>query len=231
VSTSELPVDATTRIRRESERQVTERAALEAILDEALVAHVGVVRDGRPLVLPFAVARDGDHLLLHGSTGSGLLRIAAGDDVCVTVTHLDGLVFARTTFDSSMRYRSAVVHGVAEAVPAHQKEAALTVLSEHLFPGRTAEVRASTPKELAATSVLRVSLATASVKVAAGPPEIDPDDVEPRSVWAGIVPLTVQAGEAVPAPDVPPGVPTPASVLELVHKNVHSGRHADHQPE
>jgi uncharacterized protein len=207
-----LPVDATTRIRREADRQVTDRAALDTILDEALVAHVAVVRDGRPLVLPFACARDGDHLLLHGSTGSGLLRIAAGEDVCVSVTHLDGLVFARTTFDSSMRYRSAVVHGVAEVVPAPEKEAALDVLSEHLFPGRTAEVRRPTSKELAATSVLRVSLAAASVKVAAGPPEVDPDDVEPRSVWAGIVPLAVRAGEPLVAPDVPEDVPVPASV-------------------
>ena len=212
MSTPKLPVNATTRIRREADRQVTDRAVLDAVLDDALVAHVAVVRDGRPLVLPFACARDKDHLLLHGSTGSGLLRIAAGDDVCVSVTHLDGLVFARTTFDSSMRFRSAVVHGVAEVVPAAEKEAALDVLSEHLFPGRTAEVRRPTPKELAATSVLRVSLATASVKVAAGPPEVDPEDVEPRSVWSGIVPLAVVAGAPVPAPDVPADVPTPASV-------------------
>ena len=121
MSTPQLPVDDTTRIRRESERQVTDRAALDAILDEALIAHVGVVRDGKPLVLPFACARQGDHLLLHGSTGSGLLRIAAGDDVCVSVTHVDGLVFARTTFDSSMRYRSAVVNEIAR----HGKSAEL----------------------------------------------------------------------------------------------------------
>ncbi|WP_148573948.1 pyridoxamine 5'-phosphate oxidase family protein [Nocardioides caldifontis] len=210
--TTPLPVDATTRIRRESERQVTERAALHAVLDEALVAHVGVVRDGLPLVLPFACARDGDTLLLHGSTGSGLMRLAAGEPVCVTVTHLDGLVYARTTFDSSMRYRSAVVHGTAEVVPPEEKERALTVLSDHLFCDRTAEVRASTVKELAATMVLRVSLERASVKVAAGPPEVDPDDVEPRSVWAGILPLSTVAGEPQPSPDVRDGVDVPPSV-------------------
>jgi hypothetical protein len=207
-----LPIDESTRIRRESHRQVTDRAALEEILDEALVAHVGVVRDGTPLVLPFACARDGDSLLLHGSTGAGLLRLASGTPVCVTVTHLDALVFARTTFDSSMRYRSAAVHGVATAVPDTEKEAALEVLSEHLFPGRTREVRRSTPKELAATVVLRVPLDRASVKVAAGPPEIDPEDVEPRSVWSGLLPLAVTAGEPVAAPDVPDDVPVPASV-------------------
>jgi nitroimidazol reductase NimA-like FMN-containing flavoprotein (pyridoxamine 5'-phosphate oxidase superfamily) len=212
----ELTVDAGTRIRREAHRQVTDRAVLHAILDEALVAHVGVVRGGVPLVLPFACARDGDSLLLHGSTGSGLLRLGTGDAVCVTVTHLDGLVFARTTFDSSMFYRSAVVHGTATEVTGRDKAAALVVLSEHLFPGRTSEVRESSPKELAATLVLRVPLDRASVKVAAGPMEVDPDDVEPRSVWAGVVPLSVSAGEPVPSPDVPPGVAVPPSVERAV---------------
>lgn len=202
----DLPLDDVTRIRREAHRQVTDRAALHAILDEALVVHVGVVRDGAPLVLPFACARDGDSLLLHGSTGSGLLRIASGEHVCVTATQVDALVFARTMFEASMRYRSAVVHGIATAVPDEEKDAALLVLSEHLFPGRAAEVRGSTPKELAATSVLRVPLDRASVKVAAGPPEIDPEDNEPRSIWAGILPLHTTSGEPVPSPDVPPGV-------------------------
>ena len=207
-----IPVDDRTRIRREAHRQVTDAAALHAILDEALLAHVAVVRDGLPLVLPFACARDGDSLLLHGSTGSGLLRAATGTPVCVEVTHLDGLVFARTTFDSSMRYRSAVVHGVATPLEGEEKAAALRLLSDHLFPGRTAELRDSTAKELAATLVLRVPLDTASVKVAAGPPEVDPDDHEPRDVWAGVLPLRLVAGDPQPAPDVPAGVPVPESV-------------------
>jgi nitroimidazol reductase NimA-like FMN-containing flavoprotein (pyridoxamine 5'-phosphate oxidase superfamily) len=212
----ELPIDETTRIRREAHRQVADRAVLHAILDDALMAHVGVVRDGAPLVLPFACARDDDTLLLHGSTGSGLLRVADRDEVCVSVTHLDALVFARTTFDSSMRYRSAVVHGTATSVTGPEKARALAVLSEHLFPGRTAEVREPTAKELAATLVLRVSLDRASVKVAAGPPEVDPDDAEPRSVWAGLVPLATVAGEPVAAPDVPAGVAVPPSVHRAV---------------
>ncbi len=211
-SAPDLTVDDTTRIRREPHRQVTDRSALHAILDEALVAHVGVVRDGAPLVLPFACARDGETLLLHGSTGSGLLRLAAGGSVCATVTHLDGLVVARTTFESSMRYRSAVVHGVPEVLEGEAKAAALRTLSDHLIPGRSAEVRESSGKEHAATLVLRLPLDAVSVKVAAGPPEVDPDDHEPRTVWAGLLPLTLTAGDPVPSPDVPPGTPLPDSV-------------------
>src|SRR4051794_3703415 len=213
-----LPVDELTRVRREAHRQVTERAALDAILDEALIAHVGIVREGRPIVLPFACARDGDTLLLHGSTGSGLLRVADGDDVCVTVTHIDGLVYARTTFDSSMRYRSAVVHGVARAVPDEDKDAALLVLSEHLFPGRTAEVRRSIPKELAATLVLRVKLDRASVRVPSGPPEVAPDDTEPKPVGAGIAPLSTVAGAPPPSPAVAPGTAVPESVARAADR-------------
>lgn len=215
----QLPVDETTRIRRESHRQVTDRSVLHAILDEALVAHVGVVRDGLPLVLPFACARDEDSLLLHGSSGAGLLRLGAGTPVSVSVTHLDGLVVARNAFDSSMRYRSAVVHGIATPLVGAERVRALEVLTDHLLPGRTTEVRPSTAKELAATLVLRVSLATASVKVAAGPPVVDPDDVETRSVWAGILPLRLTAGAPVPSPDVPPGVDVPASVLRAQRRH------------
>jgi nitroimidazol reductase NimA-like FMN-containing flavoprotein (pyridoxamine 5'-phosphate oxidase superfamily) len=216
MTSDELPVDDTTRVRREAHRQVTERAALDAILDEALLAHVAVVRDGLPLVLPFAVARDGDWLLLHGSTGAGGLRLGTGGPVCVSVAHLDGLVFARTTFEASMRYRSAVVHGVAEVVPEEDKERTLEVLSDHLFAGRTTEVRRPTRKELAATLVLRLPLDSASVKIAAGPPEVDPDDHEPRTVWAGIVPMALTAGEPLVGPDVPEGVEVPDSVRRTV---------------
>jgi hypothetical protein len=205
-------VDTTTRLTRHRERQVEEIERLHEVLDGALVAHVGVVRRGRPVVLPMACARDGDTLLLHGSTGGGLLRDAVDASVCVTVTHLDGLVFARTTFESSMRYRSAVVHGVARPVHGEEKRRALDVLSDHLFAGRTVEVRRPDPKELAATLVLRVPLDNASVKIAAGPLDVDPDDHEPRDVWAGIVPMSLRAGEPVPGPDVPDDLPPPESV-------------------
>lgn len=175
------------------------------------MAQVAVVRDGKPVLLPFACARDGDHLLLHGSTGAGVLRLASAEPVAVGVTHLDGLVFARSLFESSMHYRSAVVLGAAEVLEGEAKERALEVLSDHLMPGRSAEVRGNARKELAATLVLRVPLDRFSVKVSDGPAD-DPDDGESRDVWAGILPLSLRAGEPVAAQDVLPGAPVPASV-------------------
>ena len=139
---SRLPTSAATRVRRLSERQVTERSVLDQILDAALVAHVAYVRDGSPVVLPFACARDGDWLLLHGSTGAGLLQAcAAGEPISVAITHVDGLVVARSTFDNSMNYRSAVVFGVPEVLADADQARALDVLVDHLLPGRTQEVR------------------------------------------------------------------------------------------
>src|SRR5947209_5747698 len=122
--TEPLPVDEQTRIRRMPERQVTDRDQLYAILDAGLVAHVAFVRDGLPVVIPFLYARDDDSLLLHGSTGVGLFLAAEGVEVSVGITHVDGLVFARTVFDSSANYRSVVVHGRAVAVPADEQESA-----------------------------------------------------------------------------------------------------------
>ncbi|MFN8191831.1 MAG: pyridoxamine 5'-phosphate oxidase family protein [Nocardioidaceae bacterium] len=199
------------RIRRLPEKQVIDRAVLDEILDEALVAHVGVVRAGRPVVLPFACARDGDHLILHGSTGAGAFRLAAGQPVCVTVTHLDGLVFARSLFESSMHYRSAVIFGDAEVLHGEAKQEALARLSDHLMPGRADEVRSNSRKEVAATLVLRVPLDRVSIKVSDGPAD-DPDDGESREVWAGVLPLAVASSAPVAAGDVPAEIPVPRSV-------------------
>jgi nitroimidazol reductase NimA-like FMN-containing flavoprotein (pyridoxamine 5'-phosphate oxidase superfamily) len=204
-------MDDELRVHRLSEYQVEDRAVLDAILDDALVAHVGVVRNGGPVVLPFACARDGDQLLLHGSTGAGVLRLAGAEPVCVTVTHLDGLVFARSLFESSMHYRSALVLGDAEVLEGTAKVEALEHLAEHLMPGRAAEVRANSRKELAATLVLRVPLDRFSVKVGRSDAH-EPGDGESRDVWAGVLPLPSGAGEPVPAPDVPVGVTVPDSV-------------------
>jgi uncharacterized protein len=208
-----LPVTDRTRVTRLPYRQVHDRKVLYEVLDAGLVAHVGVVRDGVPVVLPVGYARDGDSLLLHGSTGGGLLRAAAaGGPVTVTVTLLDGLVYARSLFDSSMNYRCAMVIGTATPVTGPGKLDALRMLSEHLMPGRWAEVREPTRRELAATLVLRMPLAEASVKLRAEGAGGEPDDGESREVWAGVLPLATVAGRPVPDPDVPTGVPAPASL-------------------
>ena len=190
-------------MRRLPEKQVTERLALNAILDAARVAHVGVAdADGQTYVLPVAFARDGDELLIHGSTGSRLFRaLATGVPTCVTVTLLDGMVLARSAFESSMHYRSAMMFGTCEVVPADDVSRCLEVLTEHLMPGRWAELRSPTAKELAATTLLRMPLSEWSVKVSAGWPD-DPDEDLHEPVWAGVLPIESAFGAPVPTPDL-----------------------------
>jgi uncharacterized protein len=213
----ELEIGLRTRIGRLPERQSTDRAELYRILDAALVAHVAVVRDGVPVVIPFACARDGDALLLHGSTGAGVLRAAAsGAVVSVAVTLVDGLVVARSVFDNSMNYRSVVSFGVPEVLDGEEKVAALRTLVNRLLPGRWDEVRPSSRKELAATLILRLQLDEVSVKVRAAPVTASADDGEDRSVWAGILPLVTWACDPVTHGDVPADVGVPASVQATV---------------
>jgi nitroimidazol reductase NimA-like FMN-containing flavoprotein (pyridoxamine 5'-phosphate oxidase superfamily) len=208
-----LAIGPRTTIRRLPERQSTDRSALYAILDAALVAHVALVRDGLPVVIPFACARDGDALLLHGSTGAGVLRAAAsGVPVSVAVTLVDGLVVARSVFDNSMNYRSVVAFGVPQVLEGEAKLAALRVLVDRLLPGRWDEVRPSTGKELAATLMLRLPLDEVSVKARAQAVTASPDDGEDRSVWAGVLPVTTWAADPVSHGDVPATVAVPASV-------------------
>jgi nitroimidazol reductase NimA-like FMN-containing flavoprotein (pyridoxamine 5'-phosphate oxidase superfamily) len=213
----QLPVEPHTRIRRLAERQRTDRAELYRIVDAALVAHVAVVRDGFPVVIPFACARDEDALLLHGSTGSGVLRAAqAGEPVSVGVTLLDGLVVARSVFDNSMNYRSVVAFGVPEVLEGDAKLDALRVLVDRILPGRWNEVRESTRKELAKTLILRLDLDEVSVKVRSGAVTAEDDDGEDRGAWTGVIPLATWVGDPVTHGDVPSGVPVPESVRTLV---------------
>jgi len=192
-----------TRSRRLADHAVTERAALHAVLDAALVAHVAITgQDGQPFVLPVAYARDGERLLIHGSTGSRLFRgLAAGAPTCLTVTLLDGLVLARSAFESSMHYRSAMVLGSCTVVPDADKVAALDLLTDHLLPGRRPQLRPHSAKELAATLVLALPLDEASVKISHDAPNDDAADLD-TPIWAGVVPITEHFGEPVPAPDL-----------------------------
>ncbi|WP_375483664.1 pyridoxamine 5'-phosphate oxidase family protein [uncultured Jatrophihabitans sp.] len=200
---------------RHRERLGYDRAAVHAVLDEAVFCHVGFVVDGEPVVLPQLHARVGDELFLHGSSGARALRAArdGGLPVCVTVTLVDGLVLARSAFNHSINYRAVVVHGRAEEVvdPA-AKQAALSALVDAVVPGRSADVRGPTPKELAATTVLRLPLTEASVKTRSGPPADDEADLD-LPYWAGVLPLVpLRAGTPQPAPDLPGGVAVPDHV-------------------
>jgi nitroimidazol reductase NimA-like FMN-containing flavoprotein (pyridoxamine 5'-phosphate oxidase superfamily) len=210
-----LSDEGRTRVRRLPEKQVRDRAVLDAVLDAARVAHVAVVDgEGRPYVLPVAHARDGDRVLFHGSTGSRLFRgLAAGAPTCLTVTLVDGLVAARSTFESSMHYRSAMVLGTATVVADADKSAALQVLTDHLMPGRWADARHPSPKELAATLVLALPLDEWSVKVSDGPPDDAVSDLD-RPVWAGTVPMGVAWGDPVDAPDLRGEHPVPGYVRQ-----------------
>ena len=201
---------ARTKIRRLAEKTVRDRDVMHAILDAGLVAHLAVTdADNQPYVVPVGYARDGDRVLFHGSTGSRLFRgLADGQPTCLTVTLLDGLVLARSTFESSMHYRSVMVLGVAEKVTGKPKLATLEVITEHLLPGRWSEARHPSQKELAATIVLALPFDEVSVKVADGPPTDEPDDLS-RPIWAGVVPMREVLGSPIDAPDLRQPYPVP----------------------
>jgi nitroimidazol reductase NimA-like FMN-containing flavoprotein (pyridoxamine 5'-phosphate oxidase superfamily) len=199
---------------------VTERAELDRLLDEVMIAHVGLSASARPdtgpgdvVVIPTALARDADSILIHGSTGSGWMRLAAdGRPACVTVTAVDGIVVARSAFESSFRYRSAVLFGAFRPVPADAKEHALQIITERILPGRSGELRAPLPRELAATLVLQMPISEWSMKVSAGWPDDPAEDVA-DDAWAGVIPLSPpRPGAPEAAPDLRPGIPVPRSV-------------------
>ena len=214
MTSPDYAVSAQTTPTRHRDRVSYDRKAVHAVLDEAVLCHVGYVMDGQPVVLPQLHARVGDRLYLHGSSAARALR-AAGDGglaVCVTVTLLDGLVLARCAFSHSANYRSVVIHGVATAVTGEaEKQAALTSLVEAVVPGRSAAVRGPSRKELAATTVLELPLENVSLKTRTGPPLDDDADLE-LPCWAGVLPVRLVPGAPQAAPELPPSAPAPAHV-------------------
>jgi uncharacterized protein len=198
-------------VRRHPERGIYERAAIDAILDEALICHVGFAVDGQPFVIPTIHARAVNTLYLHGSPASRMLReLASGVNVCVTATIVDGVVLARSVYKSSLNYRSAVVLGHARTVEdTDEKRLALEAVVEHVAAGRSKEARAPNDEELKATLVLALEIDEASAKMRGGPPKDFEDDLE-LPFWAGVVPLGLAVGEPETADHVPEGVAVPS---------------------
>jgi nitroimidazol reductase NimA-like FMN-containing flavoprotein (pyridoxamine 5'-phosphate oxidase superfamily) len=204
-----------TAINRLKKRSVEDRDEMYEILDSTILCHVGYVENGQPFVLPYAFARDGDRILIHGSSGARFMReLAKGVPTCVTVTKLDGMVVARTTFDSSMNYRSVVILGAAEEITGPEKNELLERVSNGLLPGRVSEVRTSTAKELAATTLLSLSLDEASVKVRTGMPE--DGEGSGTGVWSGVIPVHLVADPPIPSDEESSLLEVPPSVIAYV---------------
>ncbi|MFF3366609.1 pyridoxamine 5'-phosphate oxidase family protein [Streptomyces misionensis] len=198
---------------RSAERAAYDKELVHAILDEGYVCHLGFVRDGAPVVLPTLYGRVGERLYLHGSTGSRPLRMAGAPDpglaVCVTVTHVDGLVLARSAFHHSINYRSVVVHGTAyQVTDPEERRLALDALVDHVVPGRAADSRPANKRELAATAVIRLDLQEVSAKVRAGGANDEPEDLA-LPHWAGVVPLRKGYEAPVPNADLTSGIEVP----------------------
>lgn len=214
--TSQLSPTERSTIRRGSKRARTERDELHAVLDAGLICHLGVVVDGAPRVLPTGYGRSGDTLYLHGSTGARSLREASGEpEICVTVTHLDGIVYARSAFHFSANYRSAVIHGRPRQVTdPDERWRALQVITEHLAPGSWEHARQPNKRELAATTVIALDLTEAAVKIRTGDPVDEPEDVEANKAWAGVLPLETRWGTPVPSGELATEFEVPAHVRE-----------------
>ncbi len=209
------PFDKTKRntVKRMPARGDYDRATIYPIIDAALICHVGFVADGQPYVIPTIHARMGDSLILHGAKASRLLKhIASGEPLCITITHLDGLVLARSTFHSSMNYRSALIFGRGHVIKGEAKKLkALEVLTEHLMPGRWADSRQPHPIELKGTTVVEVPIESASAKIRTGPPGDDEADYA-LPLWAGVLPIVQQWGAPIDDPRLAEGIEVPSYI-------------------
>ena len=205
-----------TRLRRLHERGAHDRETIDAILDAGVLCHVGYVIDGSPHVTPTLYWREGDRVYWHGSSASAMLRKSVGAEVCLSVTHMDGFVMARSGFHHSVNFRSVMIFGTAEKVEdPGDKLAGLEAFVEHLFPGRWPSLRPVTDQELKATTVLSMPIEEASAKIRTGPPVDDEEDYA-LPVWAGVVPLGVSPGTPRPCPRLADGTPVPGHLTHFI---------------
>lgn len=212
---SDTPASPRVKLRREPSRGRHDRATIDAVLDRALVAHVAFVDDGQPYCIPTLCARLGDRVLIHGSSASRMLRgLAAGAPACLTATCTDGIVLARSVFNHSINYASAVVLGeLVTVTETDEKLAALEAFTEKLLPGRWAEVRPPSAQELKATAILALEIDEASAKLRTGPPSSEDPEVD---AWAGVLPILTVYGEPIAAPDQSPDRPLAPSLARLL---------------
>jgi len=211
----ENPVSSTrTTVQRLPDRGFYDRETIYSILDEGLLAHVGINTEKGPVVIPMLYGRDEEHLFLHGSPASRLLREGRAVELCVTISIIDAIVVARSLFHHSMNYRSVVVMGQASPVEdLDVRSRALDVISEHVIPGRVAGTRPHHEKEIKGTLVLSMSLSEASAKIRTGPPVDDAEDHE-LDTWAGVLPLGIKVGTPIPDPQLREGISTPEHILQ-----------------
>jgi len=222
---SEFTPTPRTQVRRLPDRGRYDSETIYRILDEGFLCHVGFVVDEQPFVIPTGYARVGDAIYLHGSAASRMLRtLAGGVQVCVTVTLMDGLVLARSAFHHSMNYRSVVILGTAHAVeePA-EKVRALAAFTNHVVPGRWDAVRPVRDSEVKATSVLKLSLQEVSAKIRTGPPKDEPENYQ-LPIWAGVLPLTLKAGEPIEDANLLEGAKVPEILKNYSRAAVANGK-------
>lgn len=221
-----FPMTEKNKLRRYPNRGAYDKETIYRIVDEALICHVGFVVDGQPYVIPTIHARLGDEIILHGAAASRMLKhIAEGNPLCVTVTLVDGVVLARSVFHSSMNYRSAVLFGNGRLLETDEdKLRALEALTEHVARGRWNDARKPSRKELDLTTVIAMTIASASAKIRTGPPSDDEDDYA-LPIWAGVVPLEVQAMEPVPDPKSRSSIPPPSYAHAYSQTPQQNGHH------
>jgi len=215
------PVDRTNEVRQLKEKAAYDKDTVFRILDAGIVAHVAFVQDGRPIVVPMIYGRDGERVYLHGARKSRVIRMLEQTDrACLNVTLIDGIVYARSVFNSSMNYRSVTVFGTPTLVQGSDaKLAAMRFISEHTMPGRWDEVRDSHEREVKMTGVIELAIETASAKVSAGHPSDDPEDYD-IPVWAGVLPVTTMIGEKVDGDRLLPGVEPSGIVLSMQNRTL-----------